>query len=249
MKMPGLVELERTREDLSLALSHLDTLALETSRLQGQQGPPAQETQLLRERVALLQESNEHLADRNDQVTNSFQKVREEKERLKGDVEELSKLSNKLQGDIQQVTEEKLLLTSIVRNTQGENEMLSKVMQKISTDYEELKKSFEKQKCPKDDKIQALRSTARALESENVLLHEEKTMILRENSNTRAALEAKIQRLEARDQQQRAALEAGEVATREMGEKLRRKEEEASTVARQLSKAEQEITTMKKKKK
>ena len=37
--------------------------------------------------------------------------------------------------------------------------MLSKVMQKISNDYEELKKAFESQKCPKDDKIQALRST------------------------------------------------------------------------------------------
>ena len=34
-----------------------------------------------------------------------------------------------------------------------------KVMQKISADYEELKKAFESQKCPKDDKIQALRST------------------------------------------------------------------------------------------
>ena len=32
-------------------------------------------------------------------------------------------------------------------------------MQKISVDYEELKKAFESQKCPKDDKIQALRST------------------------------------------------------------------------------------------
>jgi len=32
MKMPGLVELERTREELSLALAQLDTLALETSR-------------------------------------------------------------------------------------------------------------------------------------------------------------------------------------------------------------------------
>ena len=32
-------------------------------------------------------------------------------------------------------------------------------MQKISADYEELKKAFESQKCPKDDKIQALRST------------------------------------------------------------------------------------------
>ena len=84
-----------------------------------------------------------------------------------------------------------------------------KVMQKISADYEELKKAFESQKCPKDDKIQALRSTggsflklkiqifsssARALESENSLLQEEKGMIMRENKSNRASLEAKIQR-------------------------------------------------------
>ena len=85
-----------------------------------------------------------------------------------------------------------------------------KVMQKISADYEELKKAFESQKCPKDDKIQALRSTggqllesmriqmftssARALESENTLLQEEKGMIMRENTSSRASLEAKIQR-------------------------------------------------------
>ncbi len=39
--------------------------------------------------------------------------------------------------------------------------MLGKVMERISTDYEELKKAFESQKCPKDDKILALRKTAR----------------------------------------------------------------------------------------
>merc|ERR1712051_1074670 len=125
--MPGLVELERTREELSLALAQLDTLALETSRLQQQPGTQQQEQQLLRERVRLLQESNEQLAQRNDQVTLSFRQVKEEKERLKADVAELRTLSNKLQQDIGQVTEEKHLLPSIVRNTQGENEMLSKV--------------------------------------------------------------------------------------------------------------------------
>merc|ERR1719278_208333 len=141
------------------------------------------------------------------------------------------------------------LLTSIVRNTQGENEMLSKVMQKISVDYEELKKAFESQKCLKDDKIQALRSTARALESENSLLQEEKGMIMRENKSNRASLEAKIQRLEAEGQEQRAALEAGKAAKAQLDLKLRRKEEEVSAMAKQLSKAEQEIASMKKKKK
>merc|ERR1712055_441039 len=133
--------------------------------------------------------------------------------------------------------------------TQGENEMLSKVMQKISVDYEELKKAFESQKCPKDDKIQALRSTARALESENSLLHEEKGMIMRENTSNRASLEAKIQRLEAEGEEQRAALDRGEAAKAHLDLKLRRKEEEVSIMAKQLSKAEQEIASMKKKKK
>ncbi len=40
--------------------------------------------------------------------------------------------------------------------------MLGKVMERISTDYEELKRVFESQKCPKDDKILALRKTARS---------------------------------------------------------------------------------------
>ena len=63
-----------------------------------------------------------------------------------------------------------------------ENKVLSKVMEKISSEYDELKKVdlkiansfetlfgkfkfhfqvYEGMKCPKDDKIQALRSTAR----------------------------------------------------------------------------------------
>jgi hypothetical protein len=41
--------------------------------------------------------------------------------------------------------------------------VLGKVMERISTDYEELKRVFESQKCPKDDKILALRKTARSV--------------------------------------------------------------------------------------
>ena len=51
-------------------------------------------------------------------------------------------------------------------------------MEKITSEYEELKKVYEGMKCPKDDKIQALRSTARALEAENELLVEEKRKVM-----------------------------------------------------------------------
>merc|ERR1719414_804940 len=108
----------------------------------------------------------------------------------------------------------------------------------------ELKKAFESQKCPKDDKIQALRSTARALESENSLLQEEKGMIMRENTSNRATLEAKIRRLETEGQQQKAALEAGEAAKAQLEAKLKKKEEEVSVMAKQLSKSEQELASM-----
>ena len=67
----------------------------------------------------------------------------------------------------------------------GENEVISKVLDKISTDYEQLKKNYEALKCPKDDKILALRKTARALETENELLHEEKMMIEKETKRIR----------------------------------------------------------------
>merc|ERR1719309_587597 len=105
-------------------------------------------------------------------------------------------MSEKLQIDVGKANEEKTLLSAIVKNTQEENKVLSKVMEKITKEYEELKKAYEGMKCPKDDKIQALRSTARALETENELLLEEKTIIQRENLNIRNALEQKVAALE-----------------------------------------------------
>merc|ERR1712004_743969 len=71
---------------------------------------------------------------------------------------------------------------------------------------------------------------ARALESENTLLQEEKGIIMRENTSNRATLEAKIQRLETEGQQQKAALEAGEAAKAQLEAKLKKKEEEVLTL-------------------
>ena len=62
--------------------------------------------------------------------------------------------------------------------SKDENQVLSKIMEKITGDYDELKKTFDFQKCPKDDKIKALRNTAKALETENELLLEEKNKII-----------------------------------------------------------------------
>merc|ERR1711913_93766 len=103
-----------------------------------------------------------------------------------GDIDELRSISQKLQIDVGKVNEEKSLLSSIVKNTQEENKVLSKVMEKITLEYEELKKAYEGMKCPKDDKIQALRSTARALETENELLLDEKKKIELQTLNMRA---------------------------------------------------------------
>jgi len=181
-KVPGLRDLQRTKEELSLALVMLDTM-LETE----------EEDKLeLRKKVESLQISNTDLQGQNQQMNKRFQQVKEDKEKLNNDVEDLRIMSNKLQIDIGKVNEEKSLLTSIVRNTQGENEMLSKLMEKISTDYADLKKAFDSQKCPKDDKIAALRSTARALETENSLLLEEKGMIAKEQTKNQSGMERKV---------------------------------------------------------
>merc|ERR1711978_191793 len=83
------------------------------------------------------------------------------------------------------------------------------VMEKITNEYEELKKVYEGMKCPKDDKIQALRSTARALEAENELLVEEKRKVELHNANIRAIYEQKVADLEKETQQNKEQLRLG----------------------------------------
>ena len=128
---------------------------------------------------------------------------------------------------------------------QGENQVLSKVMEKISVDYEELKKAFESQKCPKDDKIKALRNTARALETENKLLLEEKEMIARDNANARGALEQKIAMIENDSQIQKEQMSAYCKEKKHLLDRFERLENEKLNVMRELSRVEKELETTK----
>ena len=111
-------------------------------------------------------------------------------------------------------------------------------MEKISIDYEELKKSFESQKCPKDDKIKALRNTARALEKENELLLEEKKMIVRDNANARSALEQKVVMIEKDSQIQKAKLSAYSEEKKHLLDRFLRLESEKLNIMPQLSQVE-----------
>ena len=118
-------------------------------------------------------------------------------------------------------------------------------MEKISADYEELKKAFESQKCPKDDKIKALRNTARALETENELLLEEKKIIQRDNANTRITLEQKVAALEKDSLSQKEQLVAHSKEKKDLQERFAVLEKEKSSILQQLTKVEKELDVAK----
>ena len=127
-----------------------------------------------------------------------------------------------------------------------ENKVLSKVMEKITSEYEELKKVYEGMKCPKDDKIQALRSTARALETENELLMEEKRKIEMHNANIRSIYEQKVADLEKESQQTKEQLKMSFNEKKSMLDQLERMENEKLAMKQQLSKYERDLQAAKK---
>ena len=127
-----------------------------------------------------------------------------------------------------------------------ENKVLSKVMEKITSEYEELKKVYEGMKCPKDDKIQALRSTARALEAENELLVEEKRKVELHNANIRAIYEQKVADLEKETQQNKEQLRLGFDEKKSMLDQVERMENERLALKQQLSKAEKDLQAARK---
>ena len=127
-----------------------------------------------------------------------------------------------------------------------ENKVLSKVMEKITNEYEELKKVYEGMKCPKDDKIQALRSTARALETENELLMEEKRKIEMHNANIRSIYEQKVADLEKESQQTKEQLKMSFNEKKSMLDQLERMENEKLAMKQQLSKYERDLQAAKK---
>ena len=127
-----------------------------------------------------------------------------------------------------------------------ENKVLSKVMEKITSEYEELKKVYEGMKCPKDDKIQALRSTARALETENELLMEEKRKIEGHSANIRAIYDQKVADLERENRASKEQLKVGFSEKKSMLEQIERMESEKIGMKQQLNKLEKDLASAKK---
>ena len=183
---------------------------------------------------------------KNEEILKRFEKVNSEKIRLNKDIDELRVMSQKLQIDVGKVNEEKTLLSAIVKNTQEENKVLSKVMEKITVEYEELKKMNESMKCPKDEKIQALRSTARALETENELLLEEKRKIEVHSANARAIYEQKVAELEHQANQTKDQLRANFEEKKSMLDQFERMESEKLAMKQQLMKQEKDLAAAKK---
>ena len=118
-------------------------------------------------------------------------------------------------------------------------------MEKISQDYEELKKAFDSQKCPKDDKILALRKTARALETENELLHEEKMMIGKENERIRRGLETRLSELEKQEQNHQVQVQKYVQEQQDLKSKLDKSEQEKLTLSVRFTSLEKELENCK----
>ena len=119
-------------------------------------------------------------------------------------------------------------------------------MEKITKEYEELKKAYEGMKCPKDDKIQALRSTARALETENELLLEEKKNIGIHTANMRAMYEEKMTNLQKETNQYKEQLRQSLEEKKKLIDQSERMENEKLSLKQQLSKCEKDLDTAKK---
>ena len=119
-------------------------------------------------------------------------------------------------------------------------------MEKITKDYDELKKAYEGMKCPKDDKIQALRSTARALETENELLLDEKKKIESHTMNMRAMYEQKLVELQKEFGQSKDELKQSVDEKAKLIDQSEKMENETLALRQQLNKCQKDLEAAKK---
>ena len=170
----------------------------------------------------------------NSSLAELLSKEREKNEVLGKDFSELESISGRLQSEVLKVDQEKIRLSELIKTSQEENEVLGKVMEKISQDYDDLKRRFDQQAKivrpdQKDDKIRALRNTARALESENELLSKERTSLEVEARRTHKAL-----------LEERARVATAEEKIADMGNELEAKNGERSQLLERFSRLESE---------
>ena len=127
----------------------------------------------------------------------------------------------------------------------GENEIISRVLEKMSKDYDDLKRVIESQKCSKDDKIMALRKTARALETENELLQEEKMMIEKERLRVHQNFLSQIRQLEMTISRQQQQLDDGNTEKRTLVVKVQQLDTEKQKLTATVANMDREIAACK----
>ncbi len=197
----------------------------------------------------MFREDYAQLSCEKTSLSEALDAEREKNETCQRNLSELESISGRLQTEVLSMDQEKLRLNNMVKSTQEENEVLGKVMEKISCDYDDLKRLFDQQTKQirpdqKDDKIRALRNTARALESENELLSKERAHLEGERRALGAQLEVEKGRVLAALEDSadlRNELQAKNSERAQLLERFGRLESEKLNVLRQLTTVQSEL--------
>lgn len=241
---------DRLRHELEQAYDSLEKLASSADHHERQGNKSScDQNDRLKAELAQLRTDYEMMQLENSSLAQLLSKEREKNEVLGKDFSELESISGRLQSEVLKVDQEKIRLSEMVKSSQEENEVLGKVMEKISQDYDDLKRRFDQQAKimrpdQKDDKIRALRNTARALESENELLSKERASLEAEARKAHQALlgeRAKVTTAEEKMVDQGNELEAKNGERSQLLERFSRLESEKINTLRQLSAVQGEL--------
>jgi len=220
------------REKLSEILEQLDALARDVPKsLEYKEGLEEQ------------QNINRNLTKRNIAIEEELKSEKIRYNDMAAKCEKLEKQNIDLEERIEKLCIENQSLSSLAQKRDEDNETISNVLEKISCDYESLQKAFDGQRGPKDDKIQALRNTAKALEAENQLLQEEKAIKAQDNANIHNSLLNKLTKFENMCKSQKEDIGHLEKENEQLKRRSTEMEDEKLNVLRELSKMERCLET------
>ena len=186
---------------------------------------------------------NRNLTKRNIVIEEELKSEKKKFDKIAAKCEKLEKQNIELEERIENICIENRSLSSLAQKRDEDNETISNVLEKISCDYESLQIAFESQRGPKDDKILALRNTAKALEAENQLLQEEKAIKAQDNANIHNSLLNKLTKFENMCKSQQEHIGHLENENEQLKRRSTEMEDEKLNVLRELSKMERCLET------
>ena len=189
------------------------------------------------------QNINRNLTKRNIVIEEELKSEKKRFDKIAAKCEKLEKQNIELEERIENICIENQSLSSLAQKRDEDNETISNVLEKISCDYESLQKAFDDQRGPKDDKILALRNTAKALEAENQLLQEEKAIKAQDNANIQNSLLNKLTKFENMCKSQQEHIGRLEKENEQLKRRSTEMEDEKLNVLRELSKMERCLET------